>query len=90
MISFQAYLAEATPANERGKMYAAWGAVMALASAIAYYGLGWVTPWLGAPLTFAVAGLTVGIGAPFLLWATGALQSVRARPDSAHPYPADF
>ena len=71
-------------------MYAAWGAVMALASAIAYYGLGWVTPWLGAPLTFAVAGLTVGIGAPFLLWATGALQSVRARPDSAHPYPADF
>jgi MFS family permease len=77
VISFQAYLAEATPAAERGRMYAAWGAVVALASALAYYGMGWITPWLGAPLTFALAGITVGIGAPALLWISGALRSVR-------------
>jgi MFS family permease len=77
VISFQAYLAEATPAVERGRMYAAWGAVVALASALAYYGMGWITPWLGAPLTFALAGITVGIGAPALLWISGALRSVR-------------
>lgn len=77
VISFQAYLAEATPAAERGRMYAAWGAVVALASALAYYGMGWITPWLGAPLTFALAGITVGIGAPALLWVSGALRSVR-------------
>ncbi len=78
VISFQAYLAEATPANERGRMYAAVGAMVALASALAYYGMGWITPWLGAPLTFALAGITVGIGAPGLLWVSGALRSVRA------------
>ena len=77
VISFQAYLAEAVPASERGRMYAAWGAVVSLAAAIAFYGMGWITPWLGAPLTFALAGITVGIGAPTLLWLTGALRSVR-------------
>ena len=77
VISFQAYLAEVVPASERGRMYAAWGAVVSLAAAIAFYGMGWITPWLGAPLTFALAGITVGIGAPTLLWLTGALRSVR-------------
>jgi MFS family permease len=77
VISFQAYLAEAVPAWLRGRVYAAWGAVVSLASALAYYGMGWITPWLGAPLTFALAGLTVGIGAPTLLWLTGAIRSVR-------------
>jgi MFS family permease len=77
VIAFQAYLAEAIPEGLRGRVYAAWGAVVALASALAFYGMGWVTPWLGAPTTFALAGITVGIGAPALLWATGAIQSVR-------------
>lgn len=77
VISFQAYLAEAVPESLRGRVYAAWGAVVSLASALAYYGMGWVTPWLGAPLTFALAGMTVGIGAPLLLWLTGAIRSVR-------------
>lgn len=77
VISFQAYLAEAIPEGLRGRVYATWGAVVALASALAYYGMGWLTPWLGAPRTFALAGLVVGIGAPALLWATGALRSVR-------------
>ena len=77
VISFQAYLAEAVPAWLRGRVYAAWGAVVALASALAYYGMGWVTPWLGAPTTLALAGLTVGIGAPAALWLTGAVRSVQ-------------
>lgn len=79
VISFQAYLAEATPAHERGRMYAAWGAVVALASAVTYYGMGWITPWLGAPLAFTLAGLVVGIGAPLSLLLTGAIRSVRER-----------
>lgn len=74
VIAFQAYLAEAVPASLRGRVYAAWGAVVALASGIAYYGMGWVTPWLGAPATLALAGLAVGIGAPAALWLTGALR----------------
>jgi MFS family permease len=80
VISFQAYLAEAVPERLRGRVYAAWGAVVALAGAIAYYGLGLVTPWLGAPLTFAIAGITVGFGAPLLLLSTGAIRSVRQLP----------
>ncbi len=80
VISFQAYLAEAVPEGLRGRVYATWGAVVALAAALAYYGMGWLTPWLGAPRTFALAGLVVGIGAPGLLWVTGALRSVREQP----------
>jgi MFS family permease len=78
VISFQAYLAEAVPENLRGRVYAAWGAIVSLAAALAYYGMGIVTPWLGAPLTFAIAGMTVGLGAPLLLIWTGAIHSVRA------------
>jgi hypothetical protein len=77
VIAFQAYLAEAVPAWLRGRVYAAWGAVVSLASALAYYGMGWVTPWLGAPMTLAIAGLIVGIGAPASLWFTGAIRSVQ-------------
>jgi MFS family permease len=77
VISFQAYLAEAVPDTLRGRVYAAWGAIVALASAIAYYGIGLVTPVLGAPHTLAAAGVLVGVGAPLLLWLTGAVGSVR-------------
>jgi MFS family permease len=77
VISFQAYLAEAVPAGMRGRVYAAWGAVVALASALAYYGMGWVTPWLGAPATLALAGLAVGIGAPTALWLTAAVRGTQ-------------
>ena len=80
VISFQAYLAEAVPERLRGRVYAAWGAVVALSGALAYYGLGLITPWLGAPLTFAIAGITVGFGAPLVLLSTGAIRSVRQQP----------
>jgi len=77
VISFQAYLAETIPEDMRGRVYAAWGAIVSLASAIAFYGMGFVTPWLGAPHTIALAGLVVGIGGPISLWITGAIRSVR-------------
>ena len=77
VISFQSYLAEAVPAELRGRVFAAWGAVVALGGALAFPLLGLVTPWLGAPATFGLVGLTVGLGGPFLLWATGAIDSVR-------------
>ncbi|MEJ7901338.1 MAG: MFS transporter [Thermomicrobiales bacterium] len=77
VIAFQSYLAEAVPAELRGRVFAAWGAMVALGGAIAFPLLGVVTPWLGAPNTFGLVGLTVGIGGPFLLWSTGAIDSVR-------------
>ena len=80
VISFQAYLAEAVAEELRGRVYAAWGAVVALAGAAGYALMGVVTPWLGAERTFGAVGLIVGLGGPLLLWATGAVASVRARP----------
>lgn len=77
VISFQAYLAEAVPEELRGRVYAAWGAVVALAGAAGYALMGVVTPWLGAERTFGAVGLIVGLGGPLLLWATGAVASVR-------------
>ena len=77
VISFQAYLAEAIPANMRGRVYAAWGALVALAASLAFPIVGFLTSILGAPLTIAFCGLLVGLGGPFLLWKTGALESIR-------------
>ncbi|MGC4107766.1 MAG: MFS transporter [Thermomicrobiales bacterium] len=77
VISFQAYLAEAVPEEERGRVYAAWGAIVSLAAALAFYGMGLLVPVVGAPAAFAMAGLTVGIGGPLSLWLTGAIRSVR-------------
>ena len=76
-VSFQAYLAEAVPSRLRGRVFAVWGGIVALAGAIAFYAMGLLTPWLGAPLTLAVAGVVVGIGAPAALWVTGAIRSVQ-------------
>ncbi len=78
VISFQSYLAEAVPENMRGRVFAAWGAIVALAAALAFPLMGFITPWLGAPATFGLVGLIVGIGGPLLLWSTGALNSVRS------------
>lgn len=77
VISFQAYLAEAVPEQLRGRVYATWGAVVSLAAAAAFYLMGVVTPWLGAPVTFGLVGVIVGLGGPLLLWLTGALSSIR-------------
>jgi hypothetical protein len=54
--------------------------MVALASALAYYAIGVVTPVVGAPQMFAVAGVVVGVGAPLLLLITGAIRSVRLAP----------
>jgi MFS family permease len=83
VISFQAYLAEQVPDRLRGRVYSAFGATIALAGAASYYLMGVVTPWLGAPRTFAAVGLIVGIGGPIILWLSGALESIR-RP-APHP-----
>ncbi len=77
VISFQAYLAESIPADLRGRVYSAWGAIVSLAAAAAFPIIGFITPTLGAPATFGVIGILVGVGAPALLWMTGALQSIK-------------
>jgi MFS family permease len=89
VISFQAYLAEAVPESLRGRVYAAWGAVVALASAVTFYAMGYVTSWIGAPQALALAGLIVGIGAPLSLWLSGAVQSVRTLSSPAIVTPAE-
>ena len=83
VISFQSYLAEAVPERMRGRVFAAWGAIVALAGAVAYYAMGYVVSWIGAPATFGLVGMLVGLGGPFLLWVTGAVCSVRAHPARA-------
>jgi MFS family permease len=77
VIAFQAYLAEAVPDALRGRVYAAWGAVVMLSSALCFALAGWVVPILGAPLTFGLTGAVVGAGGPLLLWVTGALAAMR-------------
>lgn len=79
VISFQAYLAEAVEDQLRGRVYATFDALTWLGTAGAFSLLGVVTPMLGAPATFGWVGLIVGFGAPLLLWATGALRSIRQR-----------
>lgn len=80
VISFQSYLAEVVPEHMRGRVFAAWGAIVALSTSIAYYVMGFVTAWIGAPAAFGLVGLVVGLGGPFLLWVTGAVRSVRTHP----------
>jgi hypothetical protein len=77
VIAFQAYLAEAVPDDLRGRVYAAWRAVIMLSSALCFALAGWLVPILDAPLTFGLAGALVGAGGPFLLWVTGALAAMR-------------
>ena len=77
VIAFQSYLAEAVDDALRGRVYAMFVAIAALAAGGAYSLLGVVTPWLGAPLTFGVVGLLVGLGGPLVLWVTGALPEMR-------------
>ena len=77
VISFQAYLAESIPDRLRGRVYSAFGAVIALASAASFYLMGVVTPLIGAPFTYALVGLIVGLGGPLILWRSGALDTIR-------------
>jgi MFS family permease len=77
VVALQSYLAEAVPDKLRGRVYATWITSVTIASIIAFSLAGWITPILGAPVTFFVVGVVTGIGAPFLLWVTGALAAVR-------------
>ncbi|MGN6486136.1 MAG: MFS transporter [Thermomicrobiales bacterium] len=77
IVAGQASLAEAVPDHERGRVYAAWGATIALSSALASFGIGWLAQTAGAPTAFAVAAVSVGVGAPLSLRITGAVQALR-------------
>lgn len=83
VIAMQAYLAESVEDRLRGRVYATWNGVIALAALIAYGAIGWITERLGAPWTIAVCGAIVGVGGPLLLVATGALADVRRQPRAA-------
>jgi MFS family permease len=76
VISMQAYMAEWTADEMRGRVYAIWGGVIAATALISFALVGWVTELLGPPLTAALAGLVVGLGGPAGLVLTGALRSV--------------
>jgi len=78
VIAMQAYLAEAVPDAFRGRVYAAFGAAIALGAAVAFAAVGWATPRLGPPTTLALGGALVGLGGPLLLLATGAAAAMRA------------
>jgi NRE family putative nickel resistance protein-like MFS transporter len=76
VISMEAYMAEWTANEVRGRVYAIWGAVIAASALVSFAVVGWVTDLLGPPVTVAVAGLVVGLGGPVALVVTGALRSV--------------
>jgi MFS transporter, NRE family, putaive nickel resistance protein len=79
VIAMHAYLAESTPDELRGRVYAIWGGIIALSALVSYAVAGWMTDLIGAPGTVALTGLLVGIGGPLVLILTGALQSVIAQ-----------
>jgi MFS family permease len=76
VIAMQAYMAEWTANEMRGRVYAIWGGVIAASALLSFSLVGWVTDVLGPPLTVALAGLVVGLGGPIALVVTGALRSV--------------
>ena len=76
VIAMQAYMAEWTANEVRGRVYAIWGGVVAASALVSFALIGWITDLLGAPLTVALAGLVVGLGGPIALVVTGALRSV--------------
>ncbi len=76
VISMQAYMAEWTVDEMRGRVYAIWGGVIAATALVSFALVGWVTELLGPPLTVALAGVVVGLGGPASLVLTGALRSV--------------
>ena len=77
VITFQSYFAEAIPERLRGRVYSAFGATIALAGSISYYVVGELSTLIGAPRTFALAGIIVGLGGPVILWFSGALRAIR-------------
>jgi NRE family putative nickel resistance protein-like MFS transporter len=76
VIAMQAYMAEWTANEMRGRVYAIWGGVIAASALVSFAAIGWITDLLGPPVTVAVAGLIVGLGGPIALVTTGALRSV--------------
>lgn len=78
VIAMQAYLAEAVPDALRGRVYAAFGAALALGAAVAFTAVGYATPRLGPAATLALGGALVGLGGPLLLLATGAAAAMRS------------
>lgn len=76
VIAMQAYMAEWTADEIRGRVYAIWGGVIAASALVSFAVVGQITDVLGAPLTVALAGLVVGLGGPIALVTTGALRSV--------------
>jgi NRE family putative nickel resistance protein-like MFS transporter len=76
VIAMQAYMAEWTANELRGRVYAIWGGVIAASALVSFAAVGWITDLLGPPVTVALAGLVVGLGGPIALVTTGALRSV--------------
>ncbi len=80
VIAMYAYVIESVPANARGRVFAIWGGLMSVASLGTFALVGWLTEHLGPQTTFLIAGLTVAIGSPLVLWLSGALASIRSSP----------
>ncbi len=76
VIGYQAYLAQSVADDLRGRVYSTWDATVTLAALIAYGALGWITTHAGAPMTLFGSALLVGLGGPFILYASGAIADV--------------
>jgi MFS family permease len=76
VIGYQAYLAQSVADELRGRVYSTWDATVTLAALLAFGALGWITARIGAPLTLFGSAILVGLGGPFILFASGALADV--------------
>ncbi|CAN5819052.1 MFS transporter [soil metagenome] len=83
VIAMFAYVIESAPPNTRGRVFAIWGGVISVASLGTFALVGWLTDTIGPQETFVVTGITVAIGSPLVLWASGALASIRSMPGTA-------
>ncbi|MEZ4499585.1 MAG: hypothetical protein R2839_05815 [Thermomicrobiales bacterium] len=54
-------------------------ALLPLASVGTFAIVGWLTEALGPQTTYMLVGLVVALGSPAVFWASGALDSIRAR-----------
>ncbi|CAN5478763.1 MFS transporter [soil metagenome] len=78
VVALHSYLAESVPDSLRGRVYATYISCVTAISLGSFALVGWLTDHFGAPETFAIVGIVTGIGAPLLLWVSGALASIRS------------
>lgn len=84
----QQIIVEQVPDPQRGRLFAAFVALVSLTYAFWNGGLGAFIDQAGSPAAFLLVGLFCGIGCPLILLATGAIRGLRMTDAQTAPPPA--